>query len=50
MQSSYPSSRVILIAERDQQVRKLQQFFLDEAEASLQLAEAGRRAREWHES
>ncbi len=41
MQSSHPGTRLILIAERDLQVRKLQQFFLGEAGFEVEFTEDG---------
>jgi CheY-like chemotaxis protein len=46
MQGSHPGARVILIAERDQQVRKLQQHFLSEAGFSVDFADDGEMALE----
>src|SRR5687768_13827788 len=44
MQSEHPGSRVILIAERDHQVRKLQQFFLEQAGFDVEFADDGETA------
>lgn len=44
MQSPHPGTRVILIAERDQQVRKLQQHFLTEAGYAVEFADDGESA------
>lgn len=46
MQSPHPGTRVILIAERDQQVRKLQQHFLDQAGFGVEFADDGESALE----
>lgn len=46
MQSPHPGSRTILIAERDQQVRKLQQYFLDQAGFDVAFADDGESALE----
>lgn len=46
MQSPHPGKRVILIAERDQQVRKLQQYFLVEAGFEVEFADDGESALE----
>lgn len=46
MQSTHPEPRVILIAERDQTVRALQQFFLDRAGFSVEFADDGQAALE----
>lgn len=46
MQSPHPGSRVILIAERDQQVRKLQQYFLAQAGFGVEFADDGESALE----
>lgn len=44
MQSPHPGNRPILIAERDQQVRKLQQHFLAEAGFVVEFADDGESA------
>lgn len=44
MQSPHPGNRLILIAERDQQVRKLQQFFLGRAGFDVEFADDGESA------
>jgi two-component system response regulator MprA len=46
MQSPYPERPVILIAERDQNVRELQQFFLDGAGYAVEFADDGEAALE----
>lgn len=46
MQNSHPNSQLILIAERDQQVRKLQQFFLQRAGFEVDFADDGEAALE----
>jgi CheY-like chemotaxis protein len=46
MQGSHPRNGAILIAERDQQVRKLQQHFLTEAGFVVEFADDGRSALE----
>lgn len=46
MQSEHPGEGLILIAERDQQVRKLQQHFLSEAGFSVEFADDGEAALE----
>jgi CheY-like chemotaxis protein len=46
MQSPHPGTRVILIAERDQQVRKLQQHFLARAGFVVEFADDGEAALE----
>jgi CheY-like chemotaxis protein len=46
MQGPHPGSRVILIAERDQQVRKLQQHFLAQAGFEVEFADDGETALE----
>jgi CheY-like chemotaxis protein len=46
MQSPHPERPVILIAERDQNVRELQQFFLDGAGYAVEFADDGEAALE----
>ena len=46
MQSPHPEKPVILIAERDQNVRELQQFFLDGAGYAVEFADDGEAALE----
>lgn len=46
MQTGRPGDRLILIAERDQQVRKLQQHFLGEAGFAVEFADDGELALE----
>jgi two-component system response regulator MprA len=46
MQSPHPETPVILIAERDQNVRELQQFFLDGAGYAVEFADDGEAALE----
>ena len=46
MQSPHPGTRVILIAERDQQVRKLQHHFLGQAGFVVEFADDGEAALE----
>ena len=46
MQSPHPQTGVILIAERDRQVRKLQQHFLAEAGFAVEFADDGESALE----
>jgi two-component system response regulator MprA len=46
MQSPHPEKPVILIAERDQNVRELQQFFLDGAGYAVEFADDGESALE----
>jgi CheY-like chemotaxis protein len=46
MQRTHPDERVILIAERDQNVRELQQFFLEKAGFSVEFADDGEAALE----
>jgi DNA-binding response OmpR family regulator len=46
MQSPHPGTRLILIAERDQQVRKLQQHFLARAGFAVEFADDGESALE----
>ena len=46
MQNGHPGKRVILVAERDQQVRKLQQHFLTEAGFAVEFADDGASALE----
>ena len=46
MQSPHPGGRMILIAERDQQVRKLQQYFLGQAGFDVEFADDGESALE----
>jgi CheY-like chemotaxis protein len=46
MQSQDPESRMILIAERDQSVRKLQGLFLERAGFTVEFADDGRAALE----
>lgn len=41
MQRPHPEDRVILIAERDQTVRELQQFFLEQAGFAVEFADDG---------
>lgn len=41
MQSAHPENRVVLIAERDQTVRELQQFFLEKAGLDVEFADDG---------
>lgn len=46
MQSAHPNKPVILIAERDQQLRKLQQYFLSRAGYEVDFADDGEAALE----
>ena len=46
MQRTHPDERVILIAERDQNVRELQQFFLERAGLAVEIADDGEAALE----
>jgi CheY-like chemotaxis protein len=46
MQSAHPENRVVLIAERDQTVRELQQFFLEKAGFAVEFADDGEAALE----
>jgi CheY-like chemotaxis protein len=46
MQSTHPENRVVLIAERDQNVRALQQFFLERAGFAVEFADDGQAALE----
>lgn len=46
MQSAHPETRVVLIAERDQNVRALQQFFLERAGFVVEFADDGQAALE----
>lgn len=46
MQRTHPDERVILIAERDQNVRELQQFFLEKAGFTVEFADDGQAALE----
>lgn len=46
MQQEHPESRVILIAERDQTVRELQEFFLGKAGLTVEFADDGEAALE----
>ncbi|HEY0015413.1 MAG TPA: response regulator [Longimicrobium sp.] len=46
MQGTHPENRVVLIAERDQNVRALQQFFLDRAGFAVEFADDGQAALE----
>ena len=46
MQRPHPEKRVILIAERDQNVRELQQFFLERAGFAVEFADDGEAALE----
>lgn len=46
MQTPHPGTRLILIAERDQQVRKLQQHFLTEEGFTVEFADDGKSALE----
>ena len=46
MESPGPGPRVVLIAERDQTVRELQQFFLDQAGFAVEFADDGEAALE----
>jgi CheY-like chemotaxis protein len=46
MQRTHPDERVILIAERDQNVRELQQFFLQKAGFAVEFADDGQAALE----
>ena len=46
MQGSHPEKHVILIAERDQNVRELQQFFLEKAGFTVEFADDGEAALE----
>jgi len=46
MQGSHPEKHVILIAERDQNVRELQQFFLEKAGFDVAFADDGEAALE----
>lgn len=46
MESPGPGPRVVLIAERDQTVRELQQFFLEKAGFAVQFADDGEAALE----
>ena len=46
MQSRHPDKRVILIAERDQNVRGLQEYFLDRAGFAVEFADDGEAALE----
>ncbi|MEJ7810608.1 MAG: response regulator [Gemmatimonadaceae bacterium] len=47
MQREYPDRRVILIAERDQNVRALQGFFLNRAGLGVEFADDGQAALEY---
>ena len=44
MQSPHPDTRVILIAERDQNVRELQEYFLGSAGLAVEFADDGQAA------
>lgn len=46
MLSTHPENRVVLIAERDQNVRALQQFFLERAGFAVEFADDGQAALE----
>lgn len=46
MHSPHPGNHAILIAERDQQVRKLQQYFLSQAGFAVEFADDGESALE----
>jgi CheY-like chemotaxis protein len=46
MQSAHPENRVVLIAERDQNVRELQQFFLERAGFAVEFVDDGEAALE----
>jgi CheY-like chemotaxis protein len=46
MQRTHPDERVVLIAERDQNVRELQQFFLQKAGFAVEFADDGQAALE----
>ena len=46
MQRPHPETRVILIAERDQTVRELQRFFLEQAGFAVEFADDGQAALE----
>jgi CheY-like chemotaxis protein len=46
MQRTHPENRVVLIAERDQNVRALQQFFLERAGFAVEFADDGQAALE----
>jgi CheY-like chemotaxis protein len=46
MQNEHPDTRVVLIAERDQNVRELQRYFLDRAGFAVEFADDGESALE----